>query len=423
MPHSSRPLHDDASRASRVPEPVGWWLFTSHLVTVWGIALSNAFHGASILWAGWSAARAPRGARRALEGSAILIVPLVTFTVLSAVSTLFSVDAAVSLGELAGLISLATLPLAILFVRGETAVRRVLSALTIMATTVAAYGIVQFYATDYGGLDKRIPGPFSHYQTFAGVLMIGDLLVLARLVSRRGRWPLGWGALVIINWALMLTLTRGPWVGVAVTATGYVLVRGRRYLPAYVAAGLLFLWLMPASWAERVDSIRDLRDPSNYDRLCMLEAGLHMITERPLFGLGPGMVRERYPIYRHPTAPRYGVAHLHNTFLQTAAETGLLSLGAYLWLMAAAAFLAYRGYRRQGGPDGPRADLYLAVLTVLVGFNVAGLFEANWRDTEVQRLVLFMLTVPLCLREDRRGRSGSLGEDVASAEEVDSPLP
>ena len=59
-------------------------------------------------------------------------------------------------------------------------------------------------------------------------------------------------------------------------------------------------------------SITDLKDLSNYDRLCMLEAGMTMVKERPLFGLGPEMVERRYPIYRSPTAPldsrarRYG---------------------------------------------------------------------------------------------------------------------
>ncbi len=162
---------------------------------------------------------------------------------------------------------------------------------------------------------------------------------------------------------------------------------------------------MPASWSARISSIGDLRDPSNYDRVCMLEAGLFMIDEHPLFGLGPGMVRERYPIYRHPTAPRYAVAHLHNSFVQLAAERGLLSLAAYAWLMAVSFIWAWRRFRRNGGVLGPEADLDLGALMVLVGFNVAGLFEANWRDTEVQRLVLFVLAMPFCAGDGREVES------------------
>ena len=39
----------------------------------------------------------------------------------------------------------------------------------------------------------------------------------------------------------------------------------------------------------------------------------------------------------------------------------------------------------------------VAKILVLVGFNLAGLFEANWRDSEIQRLVLFLLAVPCCV--------------------------
>ncbi|MEM6795942.1 MAG: O-antigen ligase family protein, partial [Acidobacteriota bacterium] len=141
-------------------------------------------------------------------------------------------------------------------------------------------------------------------------------------------------------------------------------------------------------------------DQSNYDRLCMLDAGRFMIDERPLFGIGLEMVEERYPIYRHPTAPQAQVPHLHNSFLQRAAEQGLIGLAAYLAMMAGALFLGLRGLRREG-IDGPRGDLYLALVLILVAFNVASLFEDNWRDTEVRRLLLFCFAMPLCLERWR----------------------
>jgi O-antigen ligase len=155
--------------------------------------------------------------------------------------------------------------------------------------------------------------------------------------------------------------------------------------------------LAPVPVLQRAWSIFDLSDRSNYDRLCMVEAGLRMVAERPLTGLGPEMVEERYPIYRSPTAPRYESPHLHNAFLQLAAERGLPGLVSYLLLVVLAAGAAWRGYRREGGRAGPRADLWLGCLLALVAFNLAALFEHNWGDTEVQRLVLFVMAIPFCL--------------------------
>jgi len=123
-----------------------------------------------------------------------------------------------------------------------------------------------------------------------------------------------------------------------------------------------------------------------------------MVRQRPVFGVGPDLVKRYYPVYRAPAAPRYEVPHLHNTLLQLAAERGLPSLAAYLAMTVVAAVAAWRGYVREGGRQGPRPDLYMGVLLALLAFNLAGLFENNWGDAEVQRPILFVMAIPFCLR-------------------------
>lgn len=387
---------DPAAEAPRLP---GFWLYVAHLVTIWGLALSNHFLGLMILWS-WFYRRKLRRSWADLEA---VLLPLGLYAVTLVVSVAASLDPASSASGLMELTSLATLALGCVLVVGERAVRRTVDALLVMMVVVAVHGILQYLLTEYGDLHHRIIGPFSHYQTFAGVLLLGDLLLFARLITGDGwKKPSTWLAMVAVNWALLLTLTRGAWVGVALTVVGCLVIHVRRLLAAglalIVTLGILLAVAAPNVVVERVRSIYDLRDPSNYDRLCMAQAGLYMIEERPLFGLGPEMVKERYPIYRHPTAPRLTVSHLHNAFLQLAAERGLLAVVAYFWVFGASLVLALRGYFREGGSRGPRADLFLGVILALVGFNVAGLFENNWEDTEVQRIVLFLLAVPLCLR-------------------------
>lgn len=408
------------ARAGSFADTAGFRFFAGHLLTVWAIALSNAFLGLAALWS----ARHHRRLRWSWQAVAPLVMPLGVYAILYAASVLASVEPARSAGELKSLLGLATLPFAILLARGESGVRRIVDLLILMMVALAVYGVGQYVLTDYGPLDRRIPGPFSHYMTFAGVLLLGYFLVLGRIAAGDGWRRLGpWLALATIGATLILTLTRGAWVAAGAGFAVVLLLRARRLLPVYLAAlllgGGLVLALGPETWRERVASIADPRDESNYDRLSMLQAGLFMIAERPLFGIGPGMVEHRYPIYRHPTAPRFQAHHLHNTFLQIAAESGLLSLGAYLWLMAAGLRLAYRGYRNGGGAGGERADLYLGVLLALFGFNLAGLFEANWRDSEIQRLVLFLLAAPVCLSVPNPAENRRQGLDAASPACVD----
>ena len=398
------------NRLTTVDPPVdpsrrfGFWVFCGHLLSVWGLALSNILFGLTILWSGFNFRRLRWQWRR----GAPLLVPLGLYAIFFVVSVLCSAEPARSAMELKTMLGLATLPLAILLVRGAGEVRRVVDLLILMMIPLAAIGICQYFFTDYGPLEHRIPGPFSHYMTYSGVLLLGVFLLLGRTITGCGRQSWCWLALLLLSTTLLLTLTRGAWIAAATVLVAVLLRRGRRFLPAYLAAlviaSILLVSFAPETWKRRIASIVDPRNESNYDRLSMFQAGLFMISERPLFGIGPGMVEARYPIYRHPTTTRFHAGHLHNSFVQIAAERGLLSLAAYLWLMIAALRLATRCYRKEGGAAGPNADLYLGVMLTLIGFNVAGLFEANWRDTEIQRLVLFVLAMPICLRAPREVR-------------------
>lgn len=412
-PGGSRRGSTPAEADPRESVRTGFWLYAGHLLTVWGLAASNIFHGLLLLWSILRAGRLRRIGRRLLADRTIpvraIFVPAALAVALFTLSALTSLEPSASLPELRDLFSWATLFLAPLVVRGGAAARRVVDLLVGLIAVLAAHGIMQYYFTDYGSLHHRIVGLFSHYQTFAGVLLIGTLLLAARLATGSSdpkHRRLSWAAFAVVVWCLVLTLTRGAWIAAAVTLGGFALGRAvRSKRPAQVArwvggvvlVGLFaYLTLGPASFRDRLGSIADLGDVSNYDRLCMAEAAMFMISERPLVGIGPEVVPTRYAIYRHPTAPRLDVPHLHNAFLQRAAELGLPYLGAYLWMLGAVLWVAWRRYRDEGGADGPRADLYLGTILVTVGFCVAGFFEDNWRDTEIRRLVLFLFALPLC---------------------------
>ena len=149
---------------------------------------------------------------------------------------------------------------------------------------------------------------------------------------------------------------------------------------------------MPREIQNRMHSIGDLSDPTSRDRIAMARAGLHMVADHPLFGVGPDMVQRLYPLYRQPDAVRLQVPHLHNNVLQIAAANGLPAAAAYLSLVGLFLVRAVTRLKRETRPD--RAALLAGAVLAGVAVTVAGLFEYNFGDTEVEMATLLVMAVP-----------------------------
>ncbi len=377
-------------------EGFGRGCYALHLWCVGAIAASNILLGL----AGLAALASRDGKTGFWRRHSLLLQPFAWFVALFCLSIGYSYLPAVSLPDLDDLYSLLPLLLTLFFLRGERDARRVVNGLVIMGAALAAMGLIQLGVGAAGlDLERRLIGPFSHYQTFAGVLLLCDMLILGRVLTRGvSRSPWSTAAAVMLTAALLANLTRGPWVALVVTGLGLLAFTSPRrlllVLPGLVVVGLL----LPTAVLDRAKSIVDLQDESNYDRLCMLEAGIRMISERPLFGLGPSVVEERYSLYRHPTAVNDRRPHLHSAYLQLAAERGLPSAVLFVAILALSLTQSLRNYRRDGGASGSRADLHLGAAAAIVAYTLAALFEDSWTDTEVQRVALFVIALPFSLK-------------------------
>jgi putative inorganic carbon (HCO3(-)) transporter len=157
----------------------------------------------------------------------------------------------------------------------------------------------------------------------------------------------------------------------------------------------------------------DTRQSSNFDRIRMWQGGVEIIKDYPMLGVGPGNMKEIYPLYRKPDAPRFRIPHLHNNLIQLWAERGVLALAAYLLLNALFLRECARAWR---GPDAQYAEIGVAVA---VGLFVAGLFEFNFGDTEVFLALLDLFALVIAFVE-RPGPAAA--EANAAAPAVVGPL-
>jgi O-antigen ligase len=251
----------------------------------------------------------------------------------------------------------------------------------------------------------RIVGFQGHWMNFGGqqMLMFSALLALLLLGTegRDGSPPPGatvrlkfwWLVMAIITVSILLNLTRGVWLGCVVAAV-YLVARWRAKwlwaLPVLIAFTLL---ASPRMLRRREESVlHPSRDPSLAERFEMWHVGWRMIVKHPLVGVGPDNSPALYDFYLPPgKVPIVGYHdHLHNNFIQLAAERGLPCVAAWIWLMAALLWNCL-GIRRRSARLRWVADAGIAAWLALV---VEGVFEFNFGSSPVLMVFLFVIATP-----------------------------
>jgi O-antigen ligase len=314
--------------------------------------------------------------------------PLAAYAAVTVVVSAFSLDPATSIVDDKQLLLFVIVPAVYHVARGERA-SLVVDVIVSVGAASAAYGIIQYGLLHYDNLGRRPEGAMSHYMTYSGLLMLVICAAAARLIfGRQGRtWPaLVMPALVV---ALALTLGRSAWIGASVAIALLLALKDLRLtilLPLFVA--VLFA-VAPGTVTKRVMSIFDVQEPTNQDRLAMIEMGARMVNDHPLTGVGPNMIPRVYAQYRPDYAINKINPHLHNVPLQIAAERGLAALGVWLWFVFSLVVAQFGLFRRQR--DKVPAAAALAAVFAMLG---AGLFEYNFGDSEFLMLFLVLVTLP-----------------------------
>src|SRR5258708_17076724 len=76
---------------------------------------------------------------------------------------------------------------------------------------------------------------------------------------------------------------------------------------------------------------------SNSRRTIMARTGLRMIAAHPVLGIGPEQIQPQFLAYLPADVaqplPKGWYGHLHNVYLQYAAERGLPALACMLWII------------------------------------------------------------------------------------------
>jgi putative inorganic carbon (hco3(-)) transporter len=260
----------------------------------------------------------------------------------------------------------------------------------------AAAQLHQPFYTYY--IDSRITGFSSHWMTFGGEMMIGILLIAALVFfGAPHRWSV-WltAAAGLAAAAFALAWTRSMWLG-ALCGGAYLIWFWRRWvlLALPVAAGVI-LWANPLDLGQRAISAFSPHGStdSNAHRAELRGIGERMIAAHPWLGVGPEQVSRQAPKYLPPgmtgLTPGQYYGHLENDYLQYAAERGIPTMLALLWMIGWALFDFCRVLRRL--PDGAEERWMLhAAVAVTIGMLVSGLYSWNLNNTNILAMFLAVL--------------------------------
>jgi O-antigen ligase len=244
------------------------------------------------------------------------------------------------------------------------------------------------------------PGPFSITIVFFALLLLHGL----RRTERSSGWRiLEAGTVVAGLAAVALTLSRGSWLGAALAFLGLGLLYPRLLLRLAIGTGVVAVVLALTVLSEPFGAVQDrLEDADTVDnRLITNQAAVRMIGDRPLEGFGFG----NFERYDEGYKTRVGDIPLqlggssHNTYLNFAAEFGLLGFALYFAVpvvLLARSVQRWSRLPRDGIVSRPLlAVLWLALLDQFVVSNFLEMVHGNTWGTLLWWLTLGLIAAVL----------------------------
>jgi len=222
-------------------------------------------------------------------------------------------------------------------------------------------------------------------------------LALPQLFAPRPVWPRPLTAVFLgtMGLALLLTFSRGAFIGAAVAVSALGLLRYRRLLPL-LAVGLALVFLLPATQDYAQHFLAGLRgeDLATRMRFGEYRDALTLISRYPLFGVGFAGV---------PDVDLY--IRVASIYLLLAVQMGLVGLGIFLAVMGvffAAAWGARRALGRRPDLEPIHLGLHGAVLAALA----SGIFDHHFVNFDFHHMVQwFWLLVGLGMAATHMARS------------------
>lgn len=223
----------------------------------------------------------------------------------------------------------------------------------------------------------RVFSTFIYPNTLAGYLLLCIPFVIGML-QKSGRGFSKFILILIIMcmlYALALTFYKGGIVFVGVVSVfifTFLFIKNKRILLAISILTILLLLLILFS-GYTASFFNEIRD-TLIRRWRLWIAGVEMIKNSPIFGVGLGNFNVLYPAYKIDIAEE--VYYAHNLYLQLFAEQGIIGIISFILLLA---FIINRLFKKSTIFSGKKQDkISMWIFIGIVMFFVHNIFDFDW---------------------------------------------
>lgn len=223
--------------------------------------------------------------------------------------------------------------------------KMILYVLTVIATLTAVYGIYQYMFGDVysqAWLDDEMFEDIKMrvYSTLENPNVYGEYLLLIIPIITALLWTeKGWKkklflfvCLGITGLALILTFSRGCWLGIIFAIAVLAIIIDKRFIFLGIILLLLAPFILPDTIMNRFMSIGNMEDSSTSYRVYIWMGTLAMLKDYWISGVGMGITSFNtiYPLYSYNNivAP-----HSHNLYLQVIVEYGIVGFITMIGVM------------------------------------------------------------------------------------------
>lgn len=268
----------------------------------------------------------------------------------------------------------------------------------IIATVITAiYGLYQYKFGDLysqAWLDKDMFEDIKMrvYSTFENPNVYGEYLILAIPIIISLMWEekgiikklILLAALGITMLAMVLTFSRGCWLGIMFAVALLAIMIDRRFIILGVLALIVMPFILPETIMNRFMSIGNMGDSSTSYRVYIWFGTIAMLKDYWFSGIGMGITSFNtvYPIYSYNNVT---TPHSHNLYLQIVVEYGIIGLIVFLGMM-------YNFYKETIINIFKKKNIItMGLVSGVSGFMLESLFDHTWYNYRV--VLIFWIVI------------------------------